>query len=246
MREIKDLTILVVDDEPDLGELVAFEFELLGARVLNAINGEAAFSLVREAQIDVVVSDIRMPGGDGISLLENLRGVDPLHPPLLFMTGFSDITIEDAYEKGAVAMFGKPFDRNDLIEAVARSVMSCEEKWGSDQKGHEGTALWTLQGDSLEVLTGQGKLRVGRGGFFLPFTEGHPGVSERLRFQIDLSGAEPGQIEGEGVVRWVRRSPDEGLPAGLGLEILSIRGQDRDRVLSWFQALRTVPYIPRG
>ena len=62
LKEIKDLTILVVDDEPDLGELVAFEFELVGANVLSASNGKGALELVQNNSIDVVVSDIRMPG----------------------------------------------------------------------------------------------------------------------------------------------------------------------------------------
>ena len=245
MKEIKDLTILVVDDEPDLGELVAFEFELVGASVFSASNGKEALEIVKTNAIDVVVSDIRMPGGDGVELLENLRTLDPVHPALVFMTGFADITLEDAYAKGAVAMFGKPFNRNELIDTVGKSVLGYEEKWASDLSGSEGTFTFNIDGNDLQSALDSGQIKFGKGGLFLHVPEKLPAVSDHVHFTLNFPGEPFKKLEGEGLVRWVRRQSDGAHLKGIGLEIKGIVGDNRSDILAFFKDLSSVAYIPK-
>lgn len=246
LKEIKDLTILVVDDEPDLGELVAFEFELVGANVLSASNGKEALDLVQNNNIDVVVSDIRMPGGDGVELLENLRAKNPKSPTLVFMTGFADITLEDAYDKGAVAMFGKPFNRNELIDTVRVSVLDYSERWGAELTNDESVFKVQAKLPNLADAKTNQKLSLGSGGLFISVEDKVPAVSDLVHFKIELENDSMGCLEGDGVVRWVRRQGDSKFQKGFGLEIKNIVGTDREKFFDILSKETTVAFIPKS
>lgn len=112
--------VLVVDDEIDLREIICEDLELLGAEVFNAENGRIAFDLVERHNPDAIISDIRMPGGDGIELLKRVRAVRSQPPPFIFLiTGFADVTAEQALDMGAQGMLSKPFNLKQLREMVA-------------------------------------------------------------------------------------------------------------------------------
>ncbi len=130
MKQWSDITLLIVDDEVDLAELVAFEFEMEGADVSLASNGEEAISLLEsDKKFDVVISDIRMPKMDGVQLLEEVKKRSIHTPHVVLMTDFSDITIDQAYAKGASAVFPKPFDRKELSAAVQACTQDISTRW---------------------------------------------------------------------------------------------------------------------
>ena len=244
LKEIKDLCILVVDDEPDLGELVSFEFELVGAKVLSASNGREAFEAVKNNHVDVVVSDIRMPGGDGVELLENIRKADPAAPALVFMTGFADITLEDAYDKGATAMFGKPFNRNELISTVGRSVLPYKERWSEVISERSRNFTIEKKFKNLKEAQDNKELNLGRGGIFIAADKVIPEISELVHFKIEFE-EEFKNLEGEGIVRWVRRRNEKDVPKGIGLEIKSIVGDERDKIFSFLEKSNSIAFIPK-
>jgi CheY-like chemotaxis protein len=72
MKSLKDATVLVVDDEDELREIFVDEFRAIGAKVFEARQGVEALEILRREKIDVLLSDVRMPGGDGISLIRNI------------------------------------------------------------------------------------------------------------------------------------------------------------------------------
>ncbi len=111
-------TILVVDDEPDLRDLLMEEFKNLGANVVGAANGQEAIEIIESQSVDVVISDVRMPGGDGASLLEKIRKIDPKKPHVFFLTGFADMDSSEAVRMGAKGLFHKPIDWAVLIETI--------------------------------------------------------------------------------------------------------------------------------
>lgn len=111
-------SILVADDEQDLREMIAETLELYGAKIVQAENGQQAVELMNKEKIDLVISDIRMPGGDGILFLNEVRKKDPQLPPFIFISGFSDFSEKEAFAKGAQAYFHKPFDMNKFIEKI--------------------------------------------------------------------------------------------------------------------------------
>lgn len=114
----QSLTVLVVDDEPEIPELMAFAFERVGATVLQAYDGRTAFEMVCKHKVDAVVTDIRMPKGSGIDLLEKIQSRPAPRPLVYMMTGYSDISVGDAIAKGAEGLFSKPFDLDMIVETV--------------------------------------------------------------------------------------------------------------------------------
>lgn len=118
MEGLDKFTVLIVDDEPEIRKMLFFDFKRQGFNTLSAASAAEAFELVLKEKIDLVLSDMRMPGGDGMSLLENIRKIDPKIPIVIFLTGFADITEEECIAKGAVAVFTKPYERKNLMNAI--------------------------------------------------------------------------------------------------------------------------------
>jgi DNA-binding response OmpR family regulator len=119
-------SVLVVDDEPDIRELVRINLEQAGHRVTTAANGSEALALVRDDPPDAMFLDVRMPGMDGWAVLEELKGAtgDPLSEIRVFM-----VTAADEPEsrlrggiEGALQYITKPFDPQDLVRALERSL----------------------------------------------------------------------------------------------------------------------------
>lgn len=122
MAELKDYVILVVDDEEDLRDVIIYDLERLGFSTRTAVNGAAAYEVMAHERIDLILSDVRMPGGDGVELLEKVRRLNPKLPPLILVSGFADITPKEAREKGAAGMLEKPFDRKLLMETLKEAL----------------------------------------------------------------------------------------------------------------------------
>lgn len=113
--------ILCVDDEVDILELFRDEFIDGGFKVLEASNGAEAFEIYKNNHVDCIVSDIRMPGGDGVSLVKNVKS-EGAEIPIFLVTGFSDYTAEDLSGLGVNAVIFKPFDLEEVVEMISNTV----------------------------------------------------------------------------------------------------------------------------
>ncbi len=122
---LQDLSILVVDDEPEIREIIAEAFEMLGCQTALAANGKEAIAYVMNNTVDLIVSDIRMPGGDGLFLLKYLRTVLFLKVPLILVTGYTDLSVDQLKEMGAAAVINKPFSAQRLIEVACSLPEIC-------------------------------------------------------------------------------------------------------------------------
>jgi two-component system chemotaxis response regulator CheY len=116
------LRVLVVDDAPDVTEMIAIMMSYAGYQVVTAFSAPEAFDAARREQFDAVISDIGMPGMNGYQLAEALRGLPGYeNTPLIAVTGF---TMYDDRERARAAGFDgfltKPINPSDLIEAVKR------------------------------------------------------------------------------------------------------------------------------
>ena len=105
----REKVILIVDDEEDILELLSVILHDEGLRVLAASNGVEALGILAEEKIDLVISDVRMPQMNGIELLTELKNKGP-HPPVVFISGYSDISEEEAYALGVARFIFKPFE----------------------------------------------------------------------------------------------------------------------------------------
>lgn len=113
-------TILIVDDEPALrfalGELLGER----GHRVITAASGHEALASLDDA--DVVLSDLNMPGMDGLALLAELAARDPSLPFLLLTAHGSERVAVQALKAGAYDYLTKPFDIDEVVHAIERAL----------------------------------------------------------------------------------------------------------------------------
>jgi EAL domain-containing protein (putative c-di-GMP-specific phosphodiesterase class I) len=114
--------VLLVDDEPAISRSLARILTAAGHVVSTARNGEEAVALFATATFDVIVSDIRMPGMDGLTLLRSIRAKD-LDIPVAFLTGDPALeTVLEAMEHGAFRYLMKPVDGRELVALVERAA----------------------------------------------------------------------------------------------------------------------------
>lgn len=125
MYSFDKVKILVVDDEELLREVLSETFAMYGAIVDSAGSGNQAFEKIKENQYDVVITDIRMPNGDGISLLKNINQLNGPRPKLFVSSAYSDLTPEKVKDLHILKVFVKPFDLGDLLGGVSDFI---EEK----------------------------------------------------------------------------------------------------------------------
>ncbi len=116
------MSVLLVDDEPAVARTHARLLESAHFAVKVALSGDEALEALSRASFDVIVSDIRMPGMDGLSLLRAIRAVD-LDVPVIFLTGSPRLeTVIEALEYGAFRYLVKPVARQELIAVVERAA----------------------------------------------------------------------------------------------------------------------------
>jgi CheY-like chemotaxis protein/DNA-binding XRE family transcriptional regulator len=114
-------TILVVDDDVDICVTVDTILQDAGFATRQASSGFDAFQILSQEPVRAVVSDIRMANGNGIELLGAMRKHFPTIP-LIFITGYDDVTQEDAKRLGATGLISKPFDSGNFISLVKTSI----------------------------------------------------------------------------------------------------------------------------
>jgi DNA-binding NtrC family response regulator len=116
------MRILIVDDEGSLLLTLVANLELEGFEVIGAQDPAAALRLVGEQDFDLVLTDIRMPGMNGIDLFRGIRSIRP-NMPVILMTAFAaESLIDEAVQEGVFAVLPKPFDIEHVIFALSRAI----------------------------------------------------------------------------------------------------------------------------
>jgi CheY-like chemotaxis protein len=113
---------LVIDDAPDVTEMLAILLQYAGYEVVTVYSGAQALEAVRVEQFDVVVSDIGMPGMNGYELAEAIRRMPGYQAiPMIAVTGFTMYEDRDrALQCGFNAFLTKPINPRDLVNLVER------------------------------------------------------------------------------------------------------------------------------
>ena len=118
MSNLDVRTLLLVDDEEMMLEILKEILEPLGIRVVQALNPAEAFKVLAETKVTAIISDIRMPGASGLDFLEKLRGMGST-VPLVFLTASQEkAKIHRALQLGAVDFLEKPFEPEHLQDVV--------------------------------------------------------------------------------------------------------------------------------
>lgn len=120
-------TLLIVDDEAEIREIIEINVSAMGFTVLEAGDGEQALEILKTHKVDVVVSDLMMPRMSGISLLTDMREIGFIQP-FIFVTAYpsQDSTIQ-ALRLGAFDYVEKPFDSDELKSLILEAVRVSQE-----------------------------------------------------------------------------------------------------------------------
>ncbi len=144
--------VLVVDDERKMRRVMQMLFERMGLESWGAESAEEALERVRTERVDLVVTDLRMPGMDGLELLGKLREIDP-DVSVIVMTAYGTVeTAIEAMKRGAVDYVLKPFDI-DALELIVRRALDMrrvqsEHRFLLEQEREREPALVDLVGDA--------------------------------------------------------------------------------------------------
>lgn len=129
--------IIVIDDDPTTLELVRSVLEANGYRCLSASSGEAALALIRSTpEILLAISDINMPGMDGIAVLRSLSAQPSAQPPprVIFLTAYPSVDFAvAALRLGALDFLTKPVRPQSLLRAVREAVERINRERASSQ-----------------------------------------------------------------------------------------------------------------
>ncbi len=150
--------ILVVDDDPRICRLVSRLLKPEGYAVETAPNGHVMWRALRTRPFDLVILDLRLPGGeDGLALARRLRAESDVS--LIMLTGRSDAVDKViGLELGADDYVTKPFDRRELLARI-RSVLrrSATRQGGALSRSRAGAAVrfcgWTVDLEQREVIS---------------------------------------------------------------------------------------------
>ncbi len=227
--------VIIVDDEPDICELLADEFEIVGIQTVTASNGRKAFELFANSHFQAVISDVRMPGGDGVELLDKIMTTFPQFRNFFFITGYADLAIAEALNKGACAMHSKPFDNDTLISDVKRRFKPLTEILSFPQK-----TVSTLNAhfDSID------QIQFGRSGIFVPCSMCKQKVNDSIEFNFTEGGR--ATLEGSGIIRWIRGETKSALKSGIGIEFTYLKENCRNETIAKMTKAKSPAHIPLG
>ncbi len=120
-RQLCGCRILVIDDEPDIVDLLGTSLRERGAAVLSAPDGNSGLQLARSHSLDAIVSDFAMPRLNGVELLQKLRSERVKAPPFFLISGHFGFSKSEADSVGASGLFPKPLDEDAISMAVRQA-----------------------------------------------------------------------------------------------------------------------------
>ena len=115
-------TILVVDDEPNYQIILAELLRDEGYEVFNADNGTAALPIIHNTDLDLIISDMKMPGMDGLELMQKTR-ITHRDLPVILITAYAEVDkAVEAMHSGAFTYLAKPFSNEQLLASVRKAI----------------------------------------------------------------------------------------------------------------------------
>lgn len=235
--QLKDATLLVVDDEPYYCDIARDWLEREGCRVLSADNGVVALKLMEKEKVDAIITDIRMPRMDGVELVKQLKASGSYTPTAVALTGFSDLSARDAYDLGIEAQLSKPVSRKVLIAAVQTALTDREQIWSRPAVPSRGPKV-TAKFDGFQSARDNREIAFGRGGFCMHselMVPDDTGVEFHISFDRDQR-----VLSGQGIIRWT--SPEE---HAIGVEVARVQ-EGLDWIAQLARHNKSVSFIPRS
>ncbi len=207
---LTEVSILVVDDEPVLLTMFARWLGAVGCgQVFTAADGEAALALLQLESIDLLLTDVRMPVMDGVTLVRRIAELGRSLPKIVFVSGFGDVDRREMYALGVEAFICKPFERIELLTVLERAVAERSTLWHTEMASPPRQTLLLEASHMDETASGMddaaslGTIGLGRGGFSVCAPQ--PISPGKIAFRLFLADSSS-EIAGQGYVRWSSRT----------------------------------------
>lgn len=192
-------TVLVVDDDPELRQLLHSHLEANDFQVVVAGDGKQMWQQISEAEVDLVVLDLMLPGEDGLSLCRNLRARTAL--PILMLSARGDeMDRVIGLEMGADDYIAKPFSPRELLARI-RSILRRIDELG-ERRSPAARQLqfgkWMLDLDARYLINPDGVVIAVSGGEFKLlklFAENPNKVLSRDQLLDAIAGREAGPLD---------------------------------------------------
>jgi DNA-binding NtrC family response regulator len=115
--------LLIVDDEPDMLKLLGMIIrDKTPYETITTNNPAEALDLVKKGGYDLVITDLKMPGLDGVEMLEAVKKLDA-DIPVIIMTAYGTVeTAEEALSKGAFDFITKPFRKEQILFTIEKAL----------------------------------------------------------------------------------------------------------------------------
>ena len=243
MIEKKVPTVLVVEDQESFRLAVVDELKFFGYETAAATDGAEALKLVKSTNFDLILSDMRMPNRDGRWLLKELRKIHKVSPPFIFMTGFADLAIHDAFEMGADGFLGKPVDSEKLGAILSKVCRPPETRWSEQPKDAPSKHISKTVANSV---TASNEVSIGRGGMFVAVDAPTLEVGDMVSFNISFEDGMMKKLEGIGNIVWKRNHVEGDLSIGCGISFDYIAPASLPSWLKHLANKEIVPFIPSG
>lgn len=124
--EIRPTTILVIDDSPQVGEVLFEYLKIAGYNVLQALSGEIAFELLQSQIVDLILLDVMMPGMDGFEVCRRLKADNHTKDiPVIFMTALIETEQKvKGFDVGGIDYITKPFQCREVLARITSHLTS--------------------------------------------------------------------------------------------------------------------------
>ncbi len=163
------IRILLVDDEDGLRVTLAANLELEGFEVVEAADGARALDLLSNQTFDLLLTDIRMPGINGVDLFRKVRAAHP-EMPVVLMTAYAlEALVDSAMSEGVFTVMNKPFDVSGAVATLLRAARRPTVLVVDDQQVDADATAMALEAAGVRArvaLDGPSALAALRGGDF--------------------------------------------------------------------------------
>ncbi|HPO13779.1 MAG TPA: response regulator [Candidatus Hydrogenedentes bacterium] len=243
MENESPVTALIVDDEPDLCEMLVFEFSARGYRVFSASDGQEAERILDHEDVALLLTDVRMPLCDGLELLSWVKTRNVYRPTVILISAYADITVEEAHDLGAEVVLTKPFRLSELADIVTRILLPPERRWCTPPVPAPVRAC-ALHFSSFESARKEAVFDLGRGGAAFAFSGSTLSKGENIRIEVCFDEGPFPSLHGTGIVNWVRSGAEPKQLQKAGLEFTWLSEETRTAFLLWHSTHAQKPYIP--
>ncbi len=222
-KPVAAYNILIVDDEKDLVSALVYGLQSAGHTVFQAENGDQALAVIKQQNIEVLVTDVKMPVMDGRELLQTLNMFMKNPPRVIFFTGSAGAG-DNLLSQGAEVVLQKPISLNTILKHIEsfepKQRKQARLNFSTDQK-----VEYQFKRTDKPI---HGLADISESGMYVRQSDGRPYVDTKLYFQLNLIHENsPIHINGEGVVKWVSDSKEGNKGQGFGVEFQNLNPNDK-------------------